>query len=159
MYIGGYKFLVLNNLFMNHWGLQKRETRPLWRRLQHLLNNRLFIGFAREITARYNRWEPWLDCCWASLVTGTRTTWWRRWRCRGSGEWRTIIWLSLVCRVRRISGKSISRANERETEILRYKHIKIIIPSRPRWLRYKWFHFTVFGFLASTKFVRSWKSE
>ena len=55
MFIGGYKFLVLNNLFMNHWGLQKRETRPLWRRLQHLLNNRLFIGFAREITARYNR--------------------------------------------------------------------------------------------------------
>ena len=22
MYVAGYKFLVLNNLFMNHWGLQ-----------------------------------------------------------------------------------------------------------------------------------------
>jgi len=55
MYVAGYQFLVLNNLFMNHWGLQKRETRPRWRQMQHLLNNRLFKGFAKEIAARYNR--------------------------------------------------------------------------------------------------------
>lgn len=55
MYVAGYTFQVLNNLFMNHWGLQKRETRPRWRQLQHLLNNRLFKGFAKEIAARYNR--------------------------------------------------------------------------------------------------------
>lgn len=40
MYVAGYSFLVLNNLFMNHWGLQKREQRPKWRQMQHLLNNR-----------------------------------------------------------------------------------------------------------------------
>jgi len=55
MFVAGYRFLVLNNLMMNHWGLQKRETRPKWRQMQHFLNNRLFKGFAREIAARYNR--------------------------------------------------------------------------------------------------------
>ena len=55
MYVAGYTFKVLNNAFMNHWGLQKRETRPRWRQLQHFLNNRLFKGFAKEISARYNR--------------------------------------------------------------------------------------------------------
>lgn len=55
MYMAGYKFSVLNNLFLNHWGLQKRETRPHWRQAQHLLNNRLFKGFAKELTARYNK--------------------------------------------------------------------------------------------------------
>ena len=34
------RFFVLNNLMMNHWGLQKRETRPKWRQMQHFLNNR-----------------------------------------------------------------------------------------------------------------------
>ena len=57
MYLAGYKFVVLNNLFLNHWGLQKRETRPHWRQLQHLLNNRLFKGFAKELSARYNKYE------------------------------------------------------------------------------------------------------
>ena len=28
MFMAGYTFSVLNNLFLNHWGLQKRETRP-----------------------------------------------------------------------------------------------------------------------------------
>ena len=56
MFLAGYKFCVLNNLFLNHWGLQKRETRPHWRQLQHLLNNRLFKGFAKELTARYNKY-------------------------------------------------------------------------------------------------------
>ena len=55
MFMAGYTFSVLNNLFLNHWGLQKRETRPHWRQLQHLLNNRLFRGFAKELTARYNK--------------------------------------------------------------------------------------------------------
>ena len=71
MFLAGYTFSVLNNLFLNHWGLQKRETRPHWRQMQvmmrmmtvmmmmivmqHLLNNRLFKGFAKELTARYNK--------------------------------------------------------------------------------------------------------
>ena len=29
MYVASYKFIMLNNLFMNHWGLQKRESRDL----------------------------------------------------------------------------------------------------------------------------------
>ena len=41
MYVAGYRFLVLNNVFMNHWGLQSRESRPKWRHMQQLLNNRL----------------------------------------------------------------------------------------------------------------------
>ena len=56
MYMAGYTFSVLNNVFLNHWGLQKRETRPHWRQMQHFLNNRLFKGFAKELTARYNKW-------------------------------------------------------------------------------------------------------
>ena len=48
MYVAGYKFLMLNNLFMNHWGLQKRETRPKWRQMQNLLNNRLIFGIIEE---------------------------------------------------------------------------------------------------------------
>jgi hypothetical protein len=51
MYVAGYRFLVLNNVFMNHWGLQRRESRPKWRHRQQLLNNRSlpFVNYNKQV--------------------------------------------------------------------------------------------------------------
>jgi len=55
MYVAGYEFYVLNNVFTNHWGLQNLKSRPSWRAKQQELNNAKFDEFAKELTARYGR--------------------------------------------------------------------------------------------------------
>ena len=58
MYVAGYRFILLNNLFMNHWGLQKRETRPKWRQMQHLLNNRYIHMHKHTNRQTWYCWDP-----------------------------------------------------------------------------------------------------
>ncbi len=55
MYVAGYDFYVLNNLFSVHWGLQTSKARPMWRARQQENNNKKFDEFAKEVSARYDR--------------------------------------------------------------------------------------------------------
>lgn len=52
MYVAGFKFILLNNAFTNHWGFQTLRTRPEWRARQQEANNWRFDDFAIELTAR-----------------------------------------------------------------------------------------------------------
>lgn len=55
MYVAGYQFVVLNNAFTNHWGLQTIKSRPKWRAKQQENNNKKFDEFALELIAKYGR--------------------------------------------------------------------------------------------------------
>jgi len=54
MYVAGYSFYLLNNVFTSHWGFQTYSTRPVWRAKQMEENNAKFDEFAKELSAHYN---------------------------------------------------------------------------------------------------------
>ena len=49
MYVAGYKFFLLNNVFTSHWGFLSLSSRPQWRYKQQWANNLKFKGFAEEV--------------------------------------------------------------------------------------------------------------
>ncbi|KAK2717950.1 beta-1,4-glucuronyltransferase 1-like isoform X2 [Artemia franciscana] len=53
MFLSGWKFYVLSPIFLIHWGLQRRSTRPGWRENENTKNRILFTNFKRELIARY----------------------------------------------------------------------------------------------------------
>ena len=50
MYVAGYSFYLLNNVFTSHWGFQTYSTRPVWRAKQMEENNAKFDEFAKEVS-------------------------------------------------------------------------------------------------------------
>merc|ERR1711902_168285 len=54
MYVAGYSFHLLNNIFTSHWGFQSYSTRPVWSAKQMEENNGKFDEFAKELSAHYN---------------------------------------------------------------------------------------------------------
>jgi len=54
MYVAGYSFYLLNNIFTSHRGFQNLSSRPVWRARQMEENNAKFDEFAKELTAHYN---------------------------------------------------------------------------------------------------------
>jgi len=54
MYVAGYSFYLLNNIFTSHWGFQNFSSRPPWRAKQMEVNNGKFDEFAKEVSAHYN---------------------------------------------------------------------------------------------------------
>lgn len=54
MYVAGYSFYLLNNVFTSHWGFQNFSSRPPWRARQMEINNGKFDEFAKEVSAHYN---------------------------------------------------------------------------------------------------------
>jgi len=54
MYVAGYSFFLLNNVFTSHWGFQNFSSRPPWRARQMEVNNAKFDEFAKEVSAHYN---------------------------------------------------------------------------------------------------------
>ncbi|XP_063223045.1 beta-1,4-glucuronyltransferase 1-like [Bacillus rossius redtenbacheri] len=56
MHLAGWTFHVLSNTFLVHWGFQTPSMRnTTWRLQQQEENARRFVGFLREMTARYNK--------------------------------------------------------------------------------------------------------
>jgi len=55
MYVAGYEFYLLNNVFTNHWGFQSLKSRANWRAKQQERNNAKFDEFAKELSAHYGR--------------------------------------------------------------------------------------------------------
>ena len=51
MWVAGYSFLLLNNLFTSHWGFQKSSSRPSWRLTQTGFNSLKFVKFRQEVKA------------------------------------------------------------------------------------------------------------
>ena len=49
MWVAGYSFFLLNNLFSSHWGFQKSSSRPSWRWKQSAKNSRRFDMFRKEV--------------------------------------------------------------------------------------------------------------
>ena len=49
MYVAGYSFYLLNNVFTSHWGFQNFSSRPPWRARQMEANNAKFDEFAKEV--------------------------------------------------------------------------------------------------------------
>ena len=49
MYVAGYSFYLLNNIFTSHWGFQNFSSRPPWRARQMEVNNAKFDEFAKEV--------------------------------------------------------------------------------------------------------------
>ena len=49
MYVAGYSFYLLNNIFTSHWGFQNFSSRPPWRAKQMEVNNGKFDEFAKEV--------------------------------------------------------------------------------------------------------------
>ena len=49
MWVAGYSFLLLNNLFTSHWGFQKSSSRPSYRRTQTEINKGNFAKFRKEV--------------------------------------------------------------------------------------------------------------
>ena len=49
MYVAGYSFYLLNNIFTSHWGFQNFSSRPPWRARQMEANNAKFDEFAKEV--------------------------------------------------------------------------------------------------------------
>ena len=49
MYVAGYTFYVLNNVFANHWEFQYKTARPEWRAKQVETNHGKFVEFAHEV--------------------------------------------------------------------------------------------------------------
>jgi len=54
MYVAGYNFYLLNNIFTSHWGFQTFSSRPVWRAKQMESNNAKFDEFAKEVSAHYD---------------------------------------------------------------------------------------------------------
>ena len=50
MYVAGYNFYLLNNIFTSHWGFQTFSSRPVWRAKQMESNNAKFDEFAKEVS-------------------------------------------------------------------------------------------------------------
>ena len=50
MYVAGYSFYLLNNIFTSHWGFQNFSSRPPWRARQMEVNNGKFDEFAKEVS-------------------------------------------------------------------------------------------------------------
>jgi len=55
MYVAGYDFYVMANIFTNHAGFQTLSARPSWRAKQQEVNNAKFDEFAKELSAHYGR--------------------------------------------------------------------------------------------------------
>jgi len=55
MYVAGYEFYILANIFTNHAGFQSLSNRPSWRAKQQENNNAKFDEFAKELSAHYGR--------------------------------------------------------------------------------------------------------
>ena len=55
MFVAGYEFYVLNNVFLTHWGFQTKEMRPQWRSSQRSENEDKFGSFARDIFFKYHK--------------------------------------------------------------------------------------------------------
>ena len=49
MWVAGYSFLLLNNVFTSHWGFQKSSSRPSWRLKQTGFNSHKFVQFRKEV--------------------------------------------------------------------------------------------------------------
>ena len=49
MWVAGYSFFLLNNLFTSHWGFQKSSSRPSYRRTQTEFNKGNFAKFRKEV--------------------------------------------------------------------------------------------------------------
>ena len=49
MYVAGYSFYLLNNVFTSHWGFQNFSSRPPWRARQMEANNAKFDEFAKDV--------------------------------------------------------------------------------------------------------------
>ena len=49
MWVAGYSFFLLNNLFTSHWGFQKSSARPSWRWRESGVNSRRFAKFRKEV--------------------------------------------------------------------------------------------------------------
>ena len=58
MFLAGYTFHVLNNAFMSHWGFAQRGSTPEWRVREIQSNQVKFKSFAKEVSARYGRNDP-----------------------------------------------------------------------------------------------------
>ena len=58
MYVAGYEFYVLDNVFASQWGFQTIKSRPKWRAKQQEANNKRFDEFAKEVDARYGGKDP-----------------------------------------------------------------------------------------------------
>ena len=54
MWVSGYRFLLLNNVFTSHWGFQKSSSRPSWRLKQTGLNSLKFDKFRQEVGWYFN---------------------------------------------------------------------------------------------------------
>lgn len=54
MYVAGYSFYLLNNIFTSHWGFQQLKTRPSWRAKQMEENNAKFDEFAKEVKTYFD---------------------------------------------------------------------------------------------------------
>jgi hypothetical protein len=52
MYLAGYKFHLLNNAFLSHWGYAAKNSTPDWRVGQRRDNELLFESFIKEVSAR-----------------------------------------------------------------------------------------------------------
>ena len=50
MFVAGYTFHLLDNVFTSHWGFQTYATRPAWRARQMEENNAKFDEFAKEVS-------------------------------------------------------------------------------------------------------------
>eukprot|EP00096_Caligus_rogercresseyi_P012496 TRINITY_DN524_c0_g1_i1.p1 TRINITY_DN524_c0_g1~~TRINITY_DN524_c0_g1_i1.p1 ORF type:complete len:453 (+),score=78.30 TRINITY_DN524_c0_g1_i1:95-1453(+) len=55
MFAKGYKFYILENAFLSHWGFTQVKDRPSWRYYQQYKNRKMFSDFTKEIFARYGR--------------------------------------------------------------------------------------------------------
>ena len=53
MYLAGYHFVVLDNVFLSHRGFQSIKNRPEWRAKQQMENNKKMEAYAKEVLARY----------------------------------------------------------------------------------------------------------
>ena len=53
MFVAGFTFHLLDNVFTSHWGFQTSATRPAWRARQIKKNDAKFDKFAKEVHSRY----------------------------------------------------------------------------------------------------------
>ena len=53
MFMAGFTFHLLDNVFTSHWGFQTSATRPSWRAKQIKKNDAKFDKFAKEVHSRY----------------------------------------------------------------------------------------------------------
>lgn len=65
MALSGWSFHVLSPIFTIHWGMQMKQRRPSWRKIQMDRNRRLFDVIHHELKAKYGllnkspvHWHP-----------------------------------------------------------------------------------------------------